>query len=292
MIGAFLLLSACLYVVWVAATAHVRTQAEVWGPDWAARLIDTFFRGLASVIGLSFDVQEDAESSLSSRATKPRCFVGACSPHGAFPLAQVGLGMLRFRLHPPRAVPSFRLAGADVLFWIPLLRELLLLGGARSASRRCLERLLRSGVTVTLSPGGNHEMTQTDDKQEKVYSQRGLGFVRLALKAGVPVLPMCAERAGTGDFFFASLTCLWGRIGEAPCADRTNAHHWQVCLRRESTLPRLPPLPRRAVVDGASVADWRAPIHRPVGAASLSVARAPLARRDRLWPARGSRRAE
>ena len=39
-------------------------------------------------------------------------------------------------------------------------------------------------ASLAVGAGGNWEMTQTEHKQEKVYAQRGLGFVRLAMATG------------------------------------------------------------------------------------------------------------
>ena len=129
----------------------------------------------------------------------------------------MSFGMFRFRNDP--ALRHFRLrnAGATVLFFVPILRELLLLLGVRDASRAnlqvCvnptpspnpnpipdpnpnasranLQRLLREGYSVALCPGGIWEQVNADHREEKCYCQKGLGFVRLAMEAGVPLLPL------------------------------------------------------------------------------------------------------
>ena len=129
----------------------------------------------------------------------------------------MSFGMFRFRNDP--ALRHFRLrnAGATVLFFVPILRELLLLLGVRDASRAnlqvCvnptpspnpnpipdpnpnasranLQKLLREGYSVALCPGGIWEQVNADHREEKCYCQKGLGFVRLAMEAGVPLLPL------------------------------------------------------------------------------------------------------
>lgn len=144
----------CIYVVWVSLTAHARHQAESWGSDRVAFWADAAMRALGGLVGVSLSIPLDELSTeLLTNNGKPRCFLVAGSPHGCFPLAQIGLGMLRFRLNPPKGVAHYRLAGADVLFWIPVLREFMLLGGVRSASRKTVLKLLEEGFTVALNPG-------------------------------------------------------------------------------------------------------------------------------------------
>ena len=108
------------------------------------------------------------------------------------------LGLGAFKFHPgcgpqyndPRLVNmNARFAGASIVFCVPLIRELILLMGVRDASRRTLRHLLSTGHSVGVQPGGIHEMLHSDSSQEALYFQRGLGFVRLAMEFGRPLLP-------------------------------------------------------------------------------------------------------
>mmetsp|Transcript_27874 Transcript_27874/g.56170 ORF Transcript_27874/g.56170 Transcript_27874/m.56170 type:complete len:291 (-) Transcript_27874:76-948(-) len=81
-------------------------------------------------------------------------------------------------------------AAASVLFWVPVLREYLLLFGGREANRSTVKRLLAAGHIVAVCPGGVWEQVHTDRFEEKVFVQRNKGFLRLALEASVPVMPM------------------------------------------------------------------------------------------------------
>jgi len=49
--------------------------------------------------------------------------------------------------------------------------------------------LLKAGRSVALNPGGIHEQVMTDHRQEAIYCPPGLGFVRLAIQHGLPILP-------------------------------------------------------------------------------------------------------
>eukprot|EP00658_Telonema_sp_P-2_P022638 TRINITY_DN19048_c0_g1_i2.p1 TRINITY_DN19048_c0_g1~~TRINITY_DN19048_c0_g1_i2.p1 ORF type:complete len:180 (-),score=35.39 TRINITY_DN19048_c0_g1_i2:136-675(-) len=52
-----------------------------------------------------------------------------------------------------------------------------------------VQALIEAGRSVTLNPGGIYEQVMTDEAQEAAYCQRGLGFIRLAIKHGLPILP-------------------------------------------------------------------------------------------------------
>jgi len=107
----------------------------------------------------------------------------------------VGLGSWMFRsgLHgvsdPRLDGMQARFGGASILFYVPLLRELLLLCGVRDASKPTMLKLLGAGATVAINPGGIWEMVQSVFDAECVYVQKNLGFVRLAMESGVPLVP-------------------------------------------------------------------------------------------------------
>jgi len=141
--------------------------------------------------------------------TVPQKACLACvSPHGVLPLSLIGFGMWKFcqRAGPYSEAAlvglDARAGGASILFKIPLLRELLLLANVRDASYGNLIRLLLSGRTVAINPGGNEEMTRQSHVQERIYVQNRLGFVRLAMKTGRPLLP--AYAFGESQLFHTS----------------------------------------------------------------------------------------
>ena len=141
--------------------------------------------------GLKFTVKYEDIKSLQA---EHRGLVAAVGPHGIFPLAMLGFGAFKFRRDCGYGEAglvdlSARFAGASVVFLVPVIRELLLLMGVRDATKATLRKLLDSGHTVAIQPGGIWEMVMSDSSQEALYFQRSLGFVRLALEAGRPLLP-------------------------------------------------------------------------------------------------------
>merc|ERR1712187_843060 len=53
-----------------------------------------------------------------------------------------------------------------------------------------IEMLLSDGRSVALYPGGIHEQMATDSTCERLYFPPNLGFVRTAMKHGVPLVPL------------------------------------------------------------------------------------------------------
>jgi len=79
---------------------------------------------------------------------------------------------------------------APLLFRLPLFRELLLLVNARSVAARSLEGLCAAGLSVGVQPGGIPEQLVADHTRELAVFSRRLGFVRLAMRHGMPLLPV------------------------------------------------------------------------------------------------------
>ena len=197
----------CIYGIWFCLTSHVRYLGRHWGYDRVARVLQICSDFIVtSLMGVELVIKmpEGAVFPYTGKGV-----VGAASPHGSFPLGQVGIGMARFRMEPELATLKLRSCAASILFYIPLLRELILMWGARDASRRNLLSLLEQGYSVGINPGGNYEMASASNTHEAIYCQRGLGFVRLAMAAGRPILPLYSF--GENQLFVTSSAFLEAR---------------------------------------------------------------------------------
>jgi hypothetical protein len=63
-------------------------------------------------------------------------------------------------------------------------------GGCVPATFKTLQKSLKKGNSVLVLVGGIAEMFHTKQDQEVIVLQRRRGFVRAALEAGVPLLPV------------------------------------------------------------------------------------------------------
>ena len=229
-----LLLCTLLYAAWYLYTRRAKSLGREWGHRWAATFAAAVCRSIAIGMGLRLTVKYDGD--MDGLQADHRGLVAAVGPHGVFPIAMLGIGAFKFRPDTPYAEDglkelSARFAGASVLFSIPVLRELLLLMGVRDVSRPCVRKLLASEHSVAIQPGGIWEMVMCDSSQEALYYQRSLGFVRLAMEFGRPLLPCYS-------------------FGENQVRSRASTEH-------ESRRPALRPIclslhPGRVPVTGAS----------------------------------------
>lgn len=181
-----------LYACWYVYTMRAKHSRPDWGPRWAARFAAACCHYIAAAFGLSLTVRYDGEPG--GLKQEHRGLVAAVGPHGVFPLAMLGMGAFKFRPDTPYAENGLkdlnaRFAGASILFCVPVLRELLLLMGVRDVSRPTVRKLLAANHSIAIQPGGIWEMVMSDSTQEALYFQKSLGFVRLAMEFGRPLLP-------------------------------------------------------------------------------------------------------
>lgn len=133
----------------------------------------------------------DAEED-SFDVTKDQAIL-AIIPHGIVPFA------LAFSALPEaasRVFGEFRPVVATATAFFPFVRSFLGWIGAVDASRPAVDRALAEGSRIGLAPGGIAEMfegypkprTHRDDECTILESRKG--FVRMAVKHGVPVVPV------------------------------------------------------------------------------------------------------
>ena len=173
---------AVLYAVWFRMTRDVPQRTTPWGPRWLAKLLS---------LALSRCVHYSGSPIKTIRLPEPpidpsRQHVVVWHPHGAYTCMAFGHCAHQSLSQMPL---GWFTGVAPVLFRIPLVRELLLLFDARAVSSSVMEHLLCAGATVGLQPGGVPEQLMTDHRREVAHFPPRLGFIRLAMRHGVPLLP-------------------------------------------------------------------------------------------------------
>lgn len=78
---------------------------------------------------------------------------------------------------------------ARQLYFIPILREILMIGNCRIADDGVVNDILEQGNSIMMQPGGVYEQVRFTDDHEIAYFSANLGFLRKAIKYGVPVIP-------------------------------------------------------------------------------------------------------
>lgn len=84
-------------------------------------------------------------------------------------------------------------------FRVPGLRDLIVRLGGAYGSRSNALRLLQRGELVVCYPGGAREVLKHETEHYRCLWDRSVGFVRLALQTGAPIIPFAA--AGVDDTF-------------------------------------------------------------------------------------------
>jgi len=153
-------------------------------------------------------------------------FVFAIHPHGTCSDYRLIMDGMISQCIPK--LKSWRTLAASILFKLPLIRELVIWTRCVDASRKVAERVLFEGHSIMVIPGGEKEQLLTTYQQEIVFLSSRKGFVRLAMKFGVPIVPVyvfgCSDLYKTSPAFLETRTFImkklriglplfWGRRG-------------------------------------------------------------------------------
>jgi hypothetical protein len=128
-------------------------------------------------------------------------FLIAVFPHGTASDYRILMDGLLDQVFP-NVHGKIRTLAATVLFRIPIIRELALWTGCIDARRYVAEKALDNGRTLVVVPGGEAEQIRTTRGKEIVYLKHRKGFIKLAMRKGVPVIPTYAF--GASDYFYTS----------------------------------------------------------------------------------------
>ena len=100
------------------------------------------------------------------------------------------------------------------------MRQLFWWVGTRPASRSSIAQILKSGKSVALVPGGVRETHHMEPGKEVLFLKQRMGFVRLAIQQGSPLLPVFAfnqtqtyTRTASVSIFFSCTNDTPGALG-------------------------------------------------------------------------------
>jgi len=197
----WLLCLVCFIVLWglwyVAVLRPASSSTRRHGPRWLTRcLVGCCSHIGENLCGVSFDHDgerfeiDSSDSDWEEEGRQPnQQVVMGWHPHGAYALSAMLFGGEVF-LNCGTSSNTWFVCVADLLFRVPGLSEFLCLVNARSARREVIDKLLDAGCSIALVPGGIHEQVRFDHEQEAVYFPPNLGFIRTAMRHGVPLLPV------------------------------------------------------------------------------------------------------
>ena len=126
-------------------------------------------------------------------------FLIAVFPHGVASDYRVAMdGILHTVL--PNICEKIRVLAASVLFVIPVVREMALWSGCINATRSVAEKAIKKGYSILVLPGGEAEQIRTIHSKERVYLRKRKGFIKLALRHDIPVVPSYVF--GASDYYY------------------------------------------------------------------------------------------
>jgi 1-acyl-sn-glycerol-3-phosphate acyltransferase len=164
-------------------------------PDDIARDEELIVR-IAKRVGPLLDLWFQPEIRGIERIPKgPALLVGNHSGGTMSPDSFV-IGVALYRALGVEAVPYW--LGHDMLVKIPLFRHVVPLGVVR-ASRAMAHNLFVAGRKVLVYPGGEQETLRTWGERDRIVFAGRTGYIRLALREGVPVIPIVV--AGAHEVF-------------------------------------------------------------------------------------------
>jgi 1-acyl-sn-glycerol-3-phosphate acyltransferase len=88
-----------------------------------------------------------------------------------------------------------RALGDHLHFRVPIWRDLLTHFGTVDGSRRNCRALMRAGESILVFPGGGREVFKHKREKYRLIWKERVGFVRLAVQFGYPIVPLAAVGA-------------------------------------------------------------------------------------------------
>jgi 1-acyl-sn-glycerol-3-phosphate acyltransferase len=112
--------------------------------------------------------------------------------HTMYGLLDVPLMWLEIKEQRDRLVRSL---GDHLHFQVPVWRDLLQRFGSVPGTRENCATLLRGGEAVMVFPGGAREVAKRRDEKYRLHWKERMGFARLAIQCGAPIIPFAAVGA-------------------------------------------------------------------------------------------------
>ena len=111
----------------------------------------------------------------------------ALEPHDVLPIS------LSF-FQPQGTIPGHKCAGlvTSICFSIPIMRHIYTWCNAYSVDKANMINLIENGISPVLCPGGVQEVSylDTNKKEYVLYLKNRLGFIKLAYRFGIPIIPV------------------------------------------------------------------------------------------------------
>lgn len=178
--------SYALFVRWrIKLMRRCIREGSGFGPAWLQRLAAAFQKFLANINGVKI-VSEGGEGM---KADPSRNYIYVWHPHGFISYVPAYLMGGMAIDGKPHGRPWFGTC-IPVLFNVPFIGEIFALTNARPVDKKTIESLLGKGASIAIQPGGVREQAASRHDQEQAFFPGKLGFIRMAIKYGTPLIPL------------------------------------------------------------------------------------------------------
>jgi len=155
------------------------------GPGWLQQLSARLMQASANLNGVR--IASNKGEGLDYDI--PGSVIYAWHPHGFVsyvPSHLMGLDALGRRPHGTEWFGTC----IPLLFKVPMIGEIFSVTNARPVDSQTVNSILSKGKGISVQPGGVKEQAASRHDQEQAFFPSRLGFVRLAIKYGIPVMPV------------------------------------------------------------------------------------------------------
>ncbi|MFC1474566.1 lysophospholipid acyltransferase family protein [bacterium] len=182
-----------------AAPDDILTDSPETVPGVDGELIEKF----VSLLGVPYDhyfkVTTTGQENLP--ASGPAMLVGNHS--GAINSPDMLMLFVAWYRHQGYDVPMHALAH-DFFFRLPGLKDMLHSIGAMPASATAAAEIFRNDGFLLVYPGGERDAFKTFGSRNRIRFFGRRGFIRLAIRENVPIIPVCARGGHETLFIFTS----------------------------------------------------------------------------------------
>lgn len=185
-----LALAATAYALYLNIRSRVLHSAERAGerigPQWLGLLSWRIMNLFSRLVG----VRLASEGGEGLGALDPaKRYLIVWHPHGFIAWSAMFIVSRMAILGHPHGREWFAMV-APALFRIPIISETLMLTNGRRVDKKVVESYLDKGKAIALQPGGIKEQMITRHDQEQAVFPANLGFIRMALRYGMDLLPV------------------------------------------------------------------------------------------------------
>lgn len=184
---------------------------------------------------------------------EPILFVGNHSG-GASTLDAVPLLAKWIRERGPES-PLYALS-YDLLFGAPGVSSLLRSAGCVPASHHNAERALDKGASVVVFPGGDYEVFRPWSQRNEIHFHYHTGFVELAIRKGVRVVPMTIHGAHETTFVLTRGRQIARRLGFERLRVKVFPIIWSIPFGPAPAFVPSLQLPSKVTVELGKTLDW------------------------------------